>query len=461
MADYRIAILGGGPGGYVAALRAAGMGAKVVLIERKWLGGTCLNVGCIPSKAYLHVAELVETLREKGAAFGIQADKLDLDFAKVVEHKDKVVKVNTGGVAALLKKRGVDVLTGSGRLTGDGAVAVELNDGTKRNLTAEHVVLAVGSRPTKFDFIPFDGRRIFTSDDVWDLRTLPGHALIVGGGVIGCEFASIFSGFGSQVTVVEMLDRILPLQDEDVSRELTRAFKKRKIKLHTGRKLASMAVEGERVAAKLDDGTAVEADLALVAVGRRANTEDLGLDVAGVKTDRGLIAVDDRCRTSARGVYAIGDCASPLQLAHVASRMGIVAVENALGHDTAEDLSVVPAGIFTHPEVGVVGLSEAEARARGREVKVARFPMMASGLAQAFAATEGFAKIIADPATGEILGASLVGQRAADIIHEVALAMRNELTVDEIAATIHAHPTFSETVLESAEAWLDRAIHGV
>ena len=460
MPDYDIAILGAGPGGYVAALRAAGLGAKVALIEAVWLGGTCLNVGCIPSKAYLHLAELYETVRRQGDAFGILADKLTVDFARVVDHKDKVVKLNTGGVASMLKKRGVQVIMGRGRLTAPGGLSIDLTDGSSRSLTAGKIILATGSTSTKFDFIPFDGKRVFTSDDVWDRRELPAHALIVGGGVIGCEFASIFSGFGAQVTVVEMLDRILPLQDEDVSKELTKAFKKRKVKLHTGRKVEQMTVDGETVQSTLDDGTEIEADLVLVAVGRRPNTDDIGLDAAGVQTDNGVIVVDERCQTNVANVYAIGDCATTLQLAHVASRMGLVAAENACGHEAAETLGVVPAGIFTHPEVGEVGLSETKAKEIGRDVKVAKFPMMASGIAHAFAATEGFAKLVADPVTGEILGASIVGQHAADIIHEVALAMRNELTVDEIALTIHAHPTFSETVMEAAEAWLDRPIHG-
>lgn len=460
MPDYDIAILGAGPGGYVAALRAAGLGAKVALIEATWLGGTCLNVGCIPSKAYLHLAELYETLNKQGGAFGIVAENLAVDFAKVVDHKDKVVKLNTGGVANMLKKRGVDVISGRGRLTAPGNISVALSDGTSRELTVGKTIIATGSTPTKFDFIPFDGKRVFTSDDVWDVRELPAHAMIVGGGVIGCEFASIFSGFGAKVTIVEMLDRILPLQDVDVSKELTKAFRKRRIKLHTGRKVDKMTVAGDAVTSTLDDGTEIVADLVLVAVGRRSNTADIGLEAVGVKTDRGVIVVDDRCRTNVKGVYAIGDCATTLQLAHVASRMGIVAAENACGHAASETFDVVPAAVFTHPEVGEVGITEAKAKEIGREVKVAKFPMMASGLAHAFGATEGFAKLVADPATGEILGASIVGQHAADIIHEVALAMRNELTVEEIAHTIHAHPTFSETVLETAEIWLDRPIHG-
>jgi dihydrolipoamide dehydrogenase len=461
VADCSVAIVGAGPGGYVAALRAAGLGAKVVLIESTALGGTCLNVGCIPSKAYLHLAELYETLRRDGARFGITAERLGLDFAKVVDHKDRVVKLNAGGLADLLRKRGVEVVKGRGRLDGPKKLSITGPDGTSRSLTAVNVIVATGSVPVRFDFIPFDGRRVFTSDDVWDLRELPEHALIVGGGVIGCEFASIFGGFGAQVTVVEMLDRILPLQDEDVSAELTKAFRKRKVRLRTGCKVEQMTVDGAAVRSTLDDGTQITSDLALVAVGRRPRTEDLGLEEAGVKMDDGRIVVDEHCRTNVAGIYAIGDCAATLQLAHVASRMGVVAAENACDHEATETLAVVPAGIFTHPQVGEVGLTEAEARKQGRDVKVARFPMMASGVAHAYGATEGFAKLVADPATGEILGASIVGAHAAEIIHEIAMAMRNELTVDEIALTIHAHPTISETVHEAAETWLDRAIHGL
>ena len=459
MAKYNVAVIGAGPGGYVAALRAAVLGAKVCLVESTYLGGTCLNVGCIPTKALLHTSDIFHHMRHADQ-FGLDAGGTPaVDFTKVMQRTREVVKQLTGGVGQLLKARKVDVLMGTGKLLGDGRVQVTDADGKARTLTAENIIIATGSVPARPPVFPFDGRRVVTTDEATTGADLPEEILIVGGGIIGCEFATVYSELGRKVTVVEMLDTLCPGLDKDIAREVARSLKARGVQIMTSAKITEMAVKGKHVVAKIDGRDDLTADMALVAVGRVPVTDDIGLQAAGVQTDGRLIAVDEQCRTNVPGVYAIGDCASAQQYAHVASRMGVVAAENACGHDAADSLRVVPSGIYTHPEVGMVGLSETAAGQTGAEVKVARFPLTASGIARAYGETAGMVKIVADAATGEILGAVCVGPHATDVVHELAVAMKNELTVHEIAETIHGHPTFSEGVLEAAELWLGKPVH--
>ncbi|MDK1031702.1 MAG: dihydrolipoyl dehydrogenase [Planctomycetia bacterium] len=458
MAKYDVAILGSGPGGYVGAIRAARRGAKVCLIEAKELGGTCLNVGCIPTKAMLHSSELFHSLR--GAkTFGIETGgEPSVDFSVLMARTRKVVGTLVKGVGMLLKARGVDVVQGFGMLTGPKAISVKTADGLQE-VRADNIIIATGSEPFELPFAPFDHERIISTDDATKADVLPKSILIVGGGVIGVEFATVYSELGVEVTVLEMMPRIVPPLDDDAAKEIFKSLKKRRVKIKTGAKITSLKADGNGVVAEIEGAEPARAEVALVAVGRRAVTGGVGLEAAGVETDGRIIKVDDHCRTNVAGIYAIGDAACAIQYAHVASRMGIVAADNATGNEARDALDVVPAGVYTHPEVGTVGVTEEQAAASGRNIKVARFPYQASGMAQAYGETAGLVKIIADADTGEILGTVIIGPHATDVIHEVALAMRAELTVEEIAETIHAHPTFSEAIGETTEVWLDLAVH--
>ena len=466
MAKYDVVEIGSGPGGYVAALRAAQLGKKTCVVERDALGGVCLNRGCIPTKALAHAAEVCSLARH-GAELGIQTGEVTVDFTKVMANKDAVVDRLTRGVAGLLKRAGVTVQPGTGRLAGRKKVAVKLppstslgaGEGGEEVLDADKVIIATGSEPARPNGIAFDGQRILTSDEALRLTRLPASVFILGGGYIGCEFASIFAQFGAQVTVVEMLDRLLPTLDADIAAEITKAMKKLKVKLHTGTRMESVAASEHGITARLSDGTAVEAEIALVCVGRRLSSDGLGLDEAGVKVENGAIVVDDHCETTAAGIYAIGDVTGKVLLAHVASAQGIVAAENAAGRRSQMDYRCIPAAIFTSPEVGTVGMTEMDAAAAGHKAKTARFPLQALGRAVAMGETAGFAKIVADQATGQVLGVHLVGPHASDVVAEGALAIALEATVAELARTVHAHPTLPEAIMEAARSWLGRGIH--
>jgi len=455
--DYDVAVLGGGPGGYVAALRAAQRGARTCLIEMGKLGGVCLNVGCIPTKAMLHASDLYRRLG-RVETFGLSAGSPAVDGPAFMR---RVVGVADGlrkGVAGLLKTRGVAVIRGRGRLAGRETLAVETDDGTEE-VRARALILATGSAPARPGFAPWDSDRLWTTDEATTADRLPESVLIVGGGVIGCEFATVYAELGIPTTVVEMLDRLLPTLGEDASKAVRKSLKRRGAEILTGARITGMNATTNQVTADLEGGRTLEADRALVAVGRKPNLEDLGLEDAGVACAGPIIRVDDACRTSVDGIYAVGDCAASLQYAHLASRMGTVAADNATGHPARDSLRVVPQVVYTHPEIATVGQTEAEAREAGREIRVARFPLQASGLARAYDETEGEVKLLAEAEHGEILGASVIAARAADVIQELALAMKNELTVEEVAATIHPHPTFGEAVHEAAELWLGLSVH--
>lgn len=461
MAKYDVAVIGAGPGGYVAALRAAVLGARTCIIENQYLGGTCLNVGCIPTKALLHTSEIFHQMQH-AEAFGLATGGTpSVDFPKVMARTRKVVGELTGGVGQLLKARKVDVVMGTARLTGKETLEVTDADGKTQTVAARNIIIATGSVPAKFDVFPFDGKHVVTTDEATVNAELPEEILVVGGGIIGCEFATVYSELGRKVTVVEMLDSLCPGLDKDIVREVTKSLKQRGVTILTGTKITEMKVKGSKVTAQIAGGDPVIAGMALIAVGRRPVTDGLGLEAAGVQRDGRLIRVDATCRTNVPGIYAIGDCACVQQYAHVASRMGCIAAENACGHDAADDLSVVPSGIYTHPEVGMVGLSEVAAKETGAKIKVVKFPLTASGMARAYGETQGMVKLIADAGTGEILGAVCVGPHATDVVHELAVAMKNELTVHEVAETIHAHPTFSEGVLEASELWLGKPVHTI
>ena len=456
---YDVAVLGAGPGGYVAALRAAMRGTKVCIIEEKYLGGTCLNVGCIPTKAMLHASDVFfQTLNAK--EFGINIGAPKVDEAVFMKRVHKVVKGLTGGVGFLLKKRKVDIINGRGKLRAKDTITVETQDGTKE-IKTKSIIIATGSVPARPGFLPWGSDSLMTTDEATTTNSLPKSILILGGGVIGCEFATVYSELDIETTVVEMLNSLVANLDTDICKAVEKSLKKRKVNIMTGTKLVSVEPQKGKVTARLEDGSELTTEKILVAIGRKPNTENIGLEKLGIKVENGIIKVDDHCRTNIDNIYAIGDVAEAMQYAHLASKMGIVAADNATGNNASDDRTVVPTGIYTHPEAASVGHSEEQAKQKNPNVKISRFPYSASGVAQAYGETEGMVKLMADPELGEILGAVVIGRHATDVIQEIVIAMRNELTIEEIANTIHPHPTFTEAVGEAAEAWEGLPLHSL
>jgi len=455
--DYDLLVLGGGPGGYVAAIRAAQLGARVALIEERELGGTCLNRGCIPTKALIESVHVL-SLAQRAEEFGVSCADVRPDYARMARRKDEVCAKLRNGIGMLMKKNRIEVVAGRGKLIDRRTIEVAGADGAAR-VSADHIVIATGSEPLRPSAFPFDGKTVLTSDDALALTEAPKSVLIVGGGYIGAEWASIFRGLGCEVTVVEMMDQLLPRSDADLARELLRAFKKARMKVHLETKVESVEVAGEGAVCALSNGKKVETEKVLVSIGRALNSSDIGLDAVGIETDRGAVPVDEHCRTSVPNIYAVGDVTAKPMLAHVASRQGIVAAECVMGRDAKMDYGVVPACVFTDPEIASVGLTSAECAERGIEVKETKFPFLALGKAQAIGDARGWAKIVAGAKLGEILGVHVIGPHASDVIAEAALAMSMEATVEEIAHAIHAHPTLPESLMEAAEGWLGRGIH--
>ena len=456
--SFDIGIIGSGPGGYVAAIRASQLGASVALVEFRELGGCCLNRGCIPTKAMLHCAHVYH-LAKHGSEFGVNCGEPALDMAGVHKHKAAVIGRRRQGVAGLMKKNKVTVIEGKGRLACPSEIVVEGRDG-EEGIECKKIVIATGSESRRLPGMPYDGKTVLTSDDLLTLEAVPKSMLVVGAGAIGCEWAGMFGDFGAEITIVEVLDQVLPGLDADVGKEMLKTFKKAKMKVYTKTKVEKLEAVGGGVKAELSNGKTVEAERALIAVGRGLCSDDLGLEDCGIEVDKGAIQINENCQTSVANVYAIGDVTGKFLLAHVASKQGIVAVEHAMGHEATMDYSMVPSCIYTEPEVACVGLAEAKAKEQVGEIKVAKFQYQASGKAMAMAAASGFVKLIGDAKYGEILGAHIVGPRASDLIAEIAVAMKLESTIAEIADTIHPHPTLSEGIMESAEAWYDRVIHG-
>lgn len=459
---YSVAIIGAGPGGYVAAIRAAQLGAKVAIVEKQYLGGTCLNVGCIPSKAMLHIAEVMHNMQSL-EELGISLPQAPVfDMVKAVGFKDKVVKRMTSGVGTLMKGNHVDVYDGLGVVDASRNVTVMKSDGSQEQFSADKIILATGSVPFIPPFPGVDGRNVMNSDTCWNLPKVPDSLICVGGGVIGVELACMFNALGTQVTILEMLPNILTPVDEEVRRLLVRILSKRGINIVTGAKVESVADEGnlKTVTATTEKGPqSYNAEYVLMAVSRRPNTSGLEhLMEQGLDHDRGRVRVNEQMQTNLPGIYAIGDLVHGAGLAHVASTEGEIAADNAMGHSAQMDYNVVPNPIYTFPEIAFVGLTEAEAKAKYPEARVERFPWVAIGKAVAMNETEGFTKVIMGK-YGEILGAHIIGPDATNLISEYSVAMRGELTVEEIAETIHPHPTLSEGLREAVLAVEGRPIH--
>ncbi len=456
----RITVLGAGPGGYVAALKAAQLGAEVTVIEDTEVGGTCLNRGCIPTKALVASAEALHTARRL-KDFGIEVEgTITPSLPKIMERKDKVVSTQVKGIRSLFKSWGVNLKEGKGMLLTPDKVEVVGKDGAVEVVETDKIIIATGSRPAQIPLFPFDGEHILSSDDALSIKSIPKSIVIVGAGVIGCEFACIFRELGTEVTMVEMLPGAVSTEDHEISAILERELKKKKIKLLTGTKVEGVEGGHDGIHVRLEGGKELVAEKLLVSIGRSLNTEDIGLEAVGVeKGGRGEILVNKKMETNIGGIYAIGDVTGGILLAHVASKEGIVAASNACGKEMEIDYSVVPAAIFTSPEIASVGLREREAEERGVGYITGHFQFRALGKAHAMGEIAGMLKVIADKETDRLLGAHIIGPHASDLIHEAALAIKSGLRVSDIAETIHAHPTLSEGLMEASEDAHGEAIH--
>lgn len=443
----RVVVLGGGPAGDVAALRAAQLGAQVTLVERAELGGTCLNWGCIPTKALLSSADVLRKIR-RAAEFGIDVAEPKVDFSRMMARKEEIVVKLRGGVEAACKRKKVRVVRGQGVVRGD---AVEANG---ERFDYDFLIVAVGTEPSGLPGLDMSQPSVLTSNGVLRLETIPKQLIVIGGGVIGCEFASLFAALGTAVTIIEILPRILAPIDEKSTAFFQKLLEKEGVRVLAGRKLAVVKeYRKDGLTVTLDDGTELAGDRLLVSVGRIPQTRDVGLEEAGVRLHRsGHIAVDTFLRTDNPKVYAVGDCIGGLQLAHKGSAEGHRAAENALGHHVRPmDWSVIPSCIYTHPEIAMVGENADVARQAGREIKIGQARFVGSGKALGEGEPEGFAQIVADAKTGRILGATIIGTHAVEIISEVCVAMADALTIDELGSVIHAHPTVSEMVMDAAQ----------
>ena len=457
---YNVLVIGAGPGGYIAALKAAQLGASAAVIEKHHFGGTCLNYGCVPSKALLSSAELLHHAQH-AAQWGVKIPSVEIDWPAVQKRKDKVITTLRGGIGALFKGRKVEVHSGTATITGPGQVSVDDGKGGTKQLTTDHLIIATGSSPIRIPGWPTDANLVCTSDEAVHWQTLPKELIIVGGGVIGCEFACIMNAVGVKVTLVELMPQILatPGLDADLGRDLAKIFAKRGITIHTGVKVNSVTSDGGVVTATLDNGTALKADRLLVSVGRKPNTAGLGLESLGIElSKRGFIPADDRMATSAKNVWAIGDVNGKCLLAHAASAHAVVAVENALGHGQVF-AAPIPSAVYTFPEIGSVGLSEQDAKEQGIPYSVGKFPVGHLGKALAANDTDGFVKVIRHRETDAILGVHMLGHNATEVIASAGVMLHTKATVHEMAEAVFAHPTISEALKEAAEDALGMGLH--
>ena len=458
---FDIFVIGTGPGGYVAALKAAQMGARTAVVEKHHLGGTCLNYGCIPSKALLSSAELLHSVRNAGTWGVTVSGEIGFDWQEITKHKNKTLRQLRGGIAGLFKGRGVTHLTGHCSFDAPGRLLVTPSDGPPQTVTAEKVIIATGSVPVRIPGWPDDPAVVCTSDEAVHWPTLPKKLLIVGGGVIGCEFACMMRAFGVEVTVVEMMPSLLPTLDRDLGKSLLAIFKGRGITCHLDTRVdgVELASGGEVVKTRLSGGQSLEFDRVLVATGRRPNTAELGLDNAGIQTDKhGFVPVSDQLETNLPGHYCIGDANGRCMLAHAASAHGVAAVENALGRAKPFE-APIPSAVYTFPEVAAVGLAESEARDRELPIAIGRFPIGHLGKAMAARHPDGFVKMIRHRETGQLLGAHMIGQNATECIAATTALLHQKVSMHDVAETVWAHPTISEAIKESAEDALGMGLH--
>ncbi|MCH8205548.1 MAG: dihydrolipoyl dehydrogenase [Chloroflexi bacterium] len=459
MADYDIVVLGAGVGGYVAAIRAGQLGMRTAVVERDNVGGICLNWGCIPSKSLLRNAEVLG-LVQRADEFGIGFDNLRVDFGKAIDRSRQVVGRLTRGVEMLLRKNKIELIKGAGKLTDRNTVRLEDSGQT---LTADNVIIATGARDRELAALPVDRQVVITSREALELREVPSRVVIVGGGATGAEFAYLYRTYGAEVTIVELLPRLVPQEDEEVSRVLQRAFEQQGIETLTGSAVQGVSVNGSRATVSVstqNETMEIEADKVLVAVGVQGNVEGLGLESLGVETDRGFITIGDTMETSVSGVYAIGDVTGKMLLAHVASAQGVTAVESIAGKSPPKlDYTLMPRAIYCKPQVASFGLTEAQAREQGFEVKIGKFPFTASGKALALSEVDGLVKLVVDSEVGEILGAHMVGSEVTELLGEVAMTRLLEGTTAELGWLVHPHPTISEMLKEAALGAEGEAIH--
>ena len=460
--EYDVAVIGGGPGGYVAGIRAGQLGLKACVIEREALGGVCLNWGCIPSKALLKNAEIVSYVR-RADQFGLRFDNFEADYGVAVSRSRQVVDRMTRGIGYLLRKNEVAHIAGTGRIVSPSSIEITAPDGQSSRIRAGSIVIATGARPRSIPPLPVDGKRIVTSREAIVADEVPGAVAIIGGGAIGVEFAYIYRMYGAEVTIIELLPNLVPNEDAEISQQLERAFGRDGIRIRTGAGVTAASADADGVTLTIEkDGMAETArfDRVLVAIGVQPNTENLGLESVGVATERGYIGIDERMATNVPGIYAVGDVTGKLALAHVASAQGITAVEAIAGAETQPlDYALMPRATYCHPQVASMGLTEAQAREQGYEVKVGRFNVQASGKAVAMGETDGLVKLVIDAKYGEILGGHLCGPEVTELLGELSMTKLLEGTTLELGWAVHAHPTIAEMVHEAALDAEGRVIH--
>lgn len=456
----KIVVVGGGPGGYVAAIKAAMLGAEVTLIEKENMGGTCLNVGCIPTKTLIACSETIEYV-EAADKFGVNIEgEVKHDFKYMFDRKDKIVKQLVSGIEYLLDQNKVKVIRGFGKITSNKSVEVTLQDGLKEIVEAEKIIIATGSVPVVPAFFKYDGKIVITSDEVLSLKKLPKSMVIVGGGPIGCEIGQFFRKLGTDIKIVEMVDHLVPTEDEDVAKILQRSFKQDKIKFFVGDSIKSVEVKDGKVFASLGSSKTLESELMLVCVGRKPNIAGLGLEELGITLERGKIVVNDKLQTNLEGIYAIGDVINTPALAHVASKEGIVAVLNALGKEKEMSYKAVPRCVFTSPEISSVGVTEKQLKDNNIDYKIGKFDFRGLGKAQAIGKLQGFVKVITDM-DNKIIGAAIIGAHASDLLAELTLAVHFGLTSDQVGDVIHPHPTLSEAIMEALHDVNNESVHSV
>ena len=462
--NFDVVVIGAGPAGYVAAIRAAQLKQKVAIVDKQWLGGVCLNVGCIPSKSLLKNAEVAHTLRERGKDFGFSFDNLKLDYSVAVKRSRQNSDRLTKGVGFLMRKNNIAVFMGEAKFKAKDTITVTDKDGKATELKAKNIILATGATAAVPGAWKVDGEKVVTYQEAILQEKLPKNVIVIGSGAIGVEFSTVWSSYGVDVTIVEMLPRLVPLEDEEVSKELKKEFEKRGIKCLVGNKVESVEATKTGVKVKVSaEGkeTTLEADQALVAIGFRPNSKGFGLEEVGVKlNDRGMVEINEKMQTSVPNIYAIGDVTGKLMLAHVGSAMGIIAAENMAGAETITlDYEMMPRATYCHPQVASFGLTEAQAKERGYNIKIGRFPFQANGKALGLGDYAGWVKIVVDEKYGEILGAHMIGPEVTELLPELTLAHLMELTPHEIARNVHAHPSLSEVLMEAAHGAEGSPIH--